>query len=244
MNWFPVEPSLLIVAMLWTAVSASLQGTLGFGFAICSVPVLSLLDPLLAPVPQLLVGFPLTLSMALRERKSLDLAGIKWVIGGRVFGALAGLGLLAIATQKFLDLAIASIVIAAVIALVKLPVVVRNPITESVAGFFSGASALISSIGGPPLAVLYRDAGGGTLRASLGAIFAIGIVITIGVRALGGQIEASDLIIALWLFPMVLIGIRLSSLWIGRVEGPLLRRGILIVATVSAVGLLSRALSS
>ena len=76
MDWFPVEPSILIVAMLWTTVSASLQGTLGFGFAICAVPVLSLLDPLWAPVPQLLVGFPLTLSMAIRERHALDLSGI------------------------------------------------------------------------------------------------------------------------------------------------------------------------
>ncbi len=241
MNWFPVEPTLLIIAMGWTAVAASLQGTLGFGFAICSVPVLSLIDPVLAPVPQLLVGLPLTLSMAIRERKSLDLAGIKWVVGGRIVGALAGLALLAIATQTVLDVAIASIVVAAVIALVTVPVVVRNPITESIAGFFSGASALISSIGGPPLAVLYRDAAGGTLRSSLGAIFAIGIVITIGVRALGDQIAASDLVIAVWLFPMVLIGIRLSSLWIGRVEGPFLRRGILIVATVSAIGLFVRA---
>jgi uncharacterized membrane protein YfcA len=172
----------------------------------------------------------------------LDLAGLKWVISGRVLGALAGLGLLAIASHRILDFAIAFIVLMAVVALVKLPVIVRNRATETVAGFFSGASALISSIGGPPLAVLYRDSGGGTLRSSLGAIFAIGIVITIGARALGGHIVQSDIVIAVWLLPTVLLGIRLSSLWIGRVEGPILRRGILIVATLAAGGLLFRAI--
>src|SRR5687768_11992248 len=63
----------MIVAWVVTAASAWLQGAIGFGFAVVSVPVLALAHPALAPVPQLLLSVPLTVVMAVRERHAMDL---------------------------------------------------------------------------------------------------------------------------------------------------------------------------
>ena len=60
------------VAFAVSFVAATLHSTVGFGFALLSVPLLSLLDPLFAPVPQLLVVFPLTLAIVFRERHAVD----------------------------------------------------------------------------------------------------------------------------------------------------------------------------
>ena len=56
----------LTLALVITAIAAMLQGSVGLGFAMVSVPLLSLIDPRLAPVPQLLVSLPLALAMAWR----------------------------------------------------------------------------------------------------------------------------------------------------------------------------------
>ena len=239
---FPVDPILLGIALVVTTFASALQSTVGIGFAIVSVPVLSMLDPRLAPVPQLLIILPLTLSMALRERGAIDAKGVVRVMCGRVLGTLCGIGLLAAASQRVLDVIIAAIVLSAVIALIRVERVPRNAVTEVIAGTLSGASALISSIGGPPLALLYSDSKGETLRASLGVIFSLGLILTIGGRAYLGHITKTETLIAAWLFPGVLIGFALSNRWLHRINGKILRRAIFAIASFAAVGLLIRGL--
>jgi len=241
MDWLPVTPGILAVGLGVMAVAATLQATIGFGFAVLSVPVLLFVDPRLAPVPQLLCAVPLTLSMVWREREALDLKGIWWVIGGRVLGALIGLQLLMMASKRSLDVVIALIVLVAVAILAMARNIPRNRYTEVAAGTASGVSSLVSSIGGPPLALLYRDAGGGTLRSSLAAIFAIGLAITITTRSIAGEISVDDLIIAAIFFPAVAFGVWSSRFFLGRVEGAPLKRAILVVASLAAAGLLLRA---
>jgi len=237
----PVTLPIFGIAFMVTVAAATLQSTVGFGFAVASVPLLRLIDPHLAPVPQLLMIVPLALSMAIRERASMDISGIRWVLLGRVFGALAGWGLLAIASEIVLDLSMAFIVLVAVIALSVAQVIPRNPVTETVAGTVSGVGAMVSSIGGPPLALLYRDAGGQTLRSSLAAIFVIGLTITITTRAVGGLITPEDILLAVALLPAVAIGFYCSQFLLGRMEGTPLRIAILVVASISAVGLVLKA---
>ena len=58
----PISVFELVVALVVTALGAIVQGTIGVGFGMLSVPVLSLVNPVLAPVPQLLLAAPLALS--------------------------------------------------------------------------------------------------------------------------------------------------------------------------------------
>lgn len=93
----------LIIALLVTAAAAALQGTVGVGFAMVSVPVLTLLNSDFTPVPQILLSFPMTVFMVLRERRHLDLKGAAWVLSGRLPGAVAGAILLGVLAQRTLD---------------------------------------------------------------------------------------------------------------------------------------------
>ena len=83
-----MSPTDLAIALVVTFFAAAIQGVVGLGFAMVSVPILALIDPSLAPVPQLLTTIPLTVSMAWRERGHLQLSGIGWVLAGRVPGAV------------------------------------------------------------------------------------------------------------------------------------------------------------
>lgn len=232
----------LIVALIVTFIAAAIQGVVGMGFAMVSVPILALIHPSLAPVPQLLITLPLTILMAWRERRHIELSGLGWIVGGRIPGAFLGVGLLAVATQQTLDIAIAAVVLGAVAIIASGFHVRRSPVSEFGAGVLSGVSGFVASIGGPPLALLYARDDGPTVRSNLAAIFSIGLVITISARVLSGNISWSDVRVALILFPALAVGYLVSVRFKSRVSQPLVRGAILVLSLVGAIGLIIRAI--
>lgn len=234
--------SVLCVAMFITFVAATVQATIGFGFSLICVPVLSLIDPALTPVPQLFALAPLTVGMAWRERNQVDLKGVSWVIAGRLLGAGLGVGCLAIASRSALNVIIGVMVLMAVILVWQRPQFKRGRASEIGAGTLSGMSALISSIGGPMLALLYRNESGGALRASMAAVFVIGLAITFGARIASGHIHLQDMWIGLCFMPPALLGLRTSSSFLSLIEGSILKWTILVIAGSSSLLMIVRGL--
>lgn len=236
-----MEPVIIVLAFLITVGAAIVQGTVGLGFGMVAVPLLALLDPVLAPVPQLFAAVPLTILMAWRERKDMDLHGVGWLLLGRFPGAAIGVALLAIATQRTLDVFIGVAVLLAVAIIGSGFHVKRNRATKFAAGVASGTTGLVASIGGPPVALIYTSEEAATIRSTLGAIFTIGLGITISVRAVSGNITTTDLWISAWLIPAVLIGWSLSLHLKDRIPRHAVRAAILVICAVAAIALLVRA---
>ncbi len=231
-----------LVACAVTLVAALIQGTIGFGYAVLAVPVLSLMDPRLAPVPQILTALPLSVWAFAREWRAVDWRGAVWVLCGRVPGALLGALLLAMSTQRTLDFLIGASVLAAVTLLSTDLRLKRSPWVDGAAGMFGSLSGHVSGISGPPIALLFRDASGPVLRATLGIIFTLGILLTLGLRASTGHISVQDGWVAAALLVPMLIGMRLSRHLHGLVQGRTLRRALLTTSAIAAVGLIGRAL--
>ncbi|MBT8201996.1 MAG: sulfite exporter TauE/SafE family protein [Acidimicrobiia bacterium] len=236
----PVDPWILLIAFAITVAAGLVQGTIGFGLAVVSVPLLSLLDRDLAPVPQLLIALPLAVAMVWREWRHLDLSGVGWVLTGRLPGALLGVFLLKVVSETALDVLIGGLVLVGV-AIVASGVVIRlSPVTKFAAGVASGTMGLVASIGGPPLALLYRDVAGGRLRSSLNAIFAIGIIVSITIRVLAGEITGDDIRVGVVLLPAAFVGLWLSRFFTDQIEGAALKNAVLAVSALAAAGLLVR----
>lgn len=238
----PVEPWILVIAFAITVAAGLVQGTIGFGLAVVSVPLLSLLDRDLAPVPQLLIALPLAIAMVWREWRHLDLSGVGWVLTGRFPGALLGVVLLKVVSDTALDVLIGGLVLVGVAIVASGVVIGLSPVTKFVAGVASGTMGLVASIGGPPLALLYREVEGGQLRSSLNAIFAIGIIMSITIRVLAGEISGDDIRVGAVLLPAAFLGLWLSRYFTDRIEGPALKAGVLAVSALAAAGLLLRSL--
>lgn len=229
------------VVVIWFA--AAVQGTIGLGFNIVAVPVLLLVNPLLAPVPQLILSVPQTAASMVRERGGIDRSGVAWILAGRIPGAVIGIWLLSIATDRLLEFLIGGFVITAVLILATGYHVNRTPAVEFGAGVFAGISSYVSSIGGPPMALLYSRAEGATIRATLGLIFLVGSSITLTARILAGDIAARDWGLALAMFPAAAVGFATSS-WMKRHTSPRqLRVAILAVSAIAAGALLVRAVA-
>lgn len=236
----PVSVVELLIALAVTAASAAVQGTIGVGFGVLSVPILSLINPALAPVPQLLLAIPLAVSMTWRERSHVDARGVTWLLAGRIPGALAGLWVLSLAAQRSIDIAIALSVIVAVLILGTGFTVRRTPVAEFGTGVIAGVMGMVAAVGGPPAALLFKDGEGPTVRASLALFFSGGLIVTVAFRAFAGRITGDDLMLTVLLLPALIAGYLLSSRLRSWADAGSIRPGILAVSLVAAAGLLLR----
>lgn len=228
----------ILIGIVVVTVAASLQGSIGFGFAVLSVPILTLVDPAFTPIPMLLLALPLAVLGLVRERSEVDWSGLGWIIAGRVPGAFLGSWVLSVASEQLLGILIGTIVLI-VIGLIATGVAIRlTRANRLIAGIVSGFSGASSAVGGPPLALLYRNQEGPTVRSTLGTIFTIGILINIGALTATGVMTLEDVRVAALFSPAMAIGFLVSSRIKHLAEGERLRRGILIVSAAAAAGLL------
>lgn len=240
-----VSVAALALASAFVAVAALIQSSIGFGFALVAVPALALIHPDLVPVPLILLSLVLTMSTVVRERRSADWPAIRWVIGGRIPGTIAGLALIKVVAPATLQTIIGAVILLAVVlVLLRGYGHQRNHLSEVIAGAASGAMHMIAAISGPPLALLFAQDRGPTLRATLGAIFFLGGLLTLGVRAVGGEVNAAQLALAGALTPALLLGFWTSRFLIHRVQGPLIRAAVLVFAGTGGLLLLVRSLTA
>lgn len=224
-------------------IAAALQGSIGFGLAVLSVPILTVVDPVFTPIPILILSLVVGAGTLLRERGDLDLEGLGWVISGRVPGAILGAWVLSVATERTLGIVIGVIVLLAVAVLGSGWTVKLSRASRLIAGIVSGFSGTSAGIGGPPIALLYGRQAGPVVRSTLGAIFTVGITINLVILTLLGVLTTTDIGVAIMLTPAMVVGFVISGRLRPHVEGERVRIGILIVSSVAALSLLVSSLA-
>jgi hypothetical protein len=183
----------------------------------------------------------MTGAMAWRERGSIEIKGIGWIIAGRIPGAILGVFLLGIATTRFLDAFIGLVVLGAVVIIGTGVHLNRTPVTKTIAGIASGTTGVVGSIGGPPIALIYSNEEAHTIRSTLAAVFTIGVLISTVFRWAGGHITMRDTQVAAVLFPAVVVGLYVAERVRDRISREHVRIAILIICAVAATALLVRA---
>lgn len=217
---------------------AAIQGSIGFGMGVFAVPILALIDPVFVPVPILLASIVLAVAGFLRERTDTDFRGAARVLVGRVPGSVIGVWLLTVVSTDTLSFVIGVMVLLAVISFARGWHIPVSPASEVATGIVSGALGTSTAVGGPPVALLYSRNRGPAVRATLSAILMVGMTVNIIALGIGGFLTAESLILAGILAGPTLVGFALSSWTKRRVDGAILRRGILIASGFSATMLL------
>ncbi len=223
-------------------VGALVQGAAGFGLGLLAAPVVALADPGLVPVALLVVTAALPLLSVLRERTHVDWRGVGWAMLGRLPGTALGAWALLVLPVAAVGVAVALVVLTAVGASVVRWRPSPTPRALVVGGFVSGAAGTATSIGGPPVALLYQGSPGPQVRATLGAFFFLGIVVSLGVLAATGQVQRDDVLAGVLLLPAMALGFALSGPLRAVVDAGRTRPVVLGLAGVSAAVLLVRSL--
>lgn len=229
----PPEASQLILASAIVGLAAIVQGSVGFGVSLLAAPLLTLIDRRLVPGPMLVAALCLTLLVAWRDRRSMDVGGVKWALVGRVPGTVVGALTLSLLPLHTLTLVFGGVVIAAVLMLAFGVPLKPNVPTLLGAGLLSGFMGTTSAIGGPPVAMVYQHEKGPAVRGTLAGYFAVGASMSIAALAIVGRFGLRELGWAMWLVPGVLVGFTLSARVARWLDAGRTRKAVLIVAAVS-----------
>lgn len=231
---------MLLVAGLAVFVGAAVQGAVGLGLGLLAAPVLALLEPTLVPGTIVLVTCVLPFLTSLRELDEVDWRGLGFALTGRVPGTLLGAWIVVTQPARVTAVAVAVVVLGAVALSVTSWQARPAPALLLAAGAVSGVSGTATSVGGPPVALLYQNARGAVLRSTMGMYFLVGNLLSACVLALAGEIGGREVVRALVLMPFLLAGFLVSGRLRGRVDGPALRTAVLLLSAASAVVLLVR----
>ena len=230
----------LAIASVTMAVGATVQGSIGFGLNVIAAPILTLVDTQLVPGPALAAAFTLTVLLAIRERGGIDRRGFGWVFVGRVPATVVAALLIASLPERGVAFTISAVVLLAVALSLVGWRLRRTPKLLVTVGAASGVMGTLSSVGGPPLAMLYQDATGRELRGTLSAIFVIGTIISIAALVLVGRFGRDELLASLAMVPGVVLGYALSRWTAPIVDRRALRPAVLVVSAVAAVAAILR----
>lgn len=232
----------IILAFTVVVAGALVQGTVGFGQSIVAAPFLLLVDERLVPGPLLVAALAVTGLSVWRERYAVELGGFGWAFAGRVPGVVAGTVAVALLSPRGLGIVLGSVVLAAAAISASGIQVRRTRGTNLVAGFASGFGGTTTSIGGPPMALLYQDAAGPSLRATLGAFFALGAAMSVASLAAVGEFTLHELAVGLLFVPAVVVGFALSSKLTPHVDRGRTRPAVIAISVAGALAVLARSL--
>ena len=227
----------LAVAML---VGSTVQSLVGLGLGLVVAPITALAAPELVPVLPITLAMLLPVATLARERADIDWRALAWLVPSRIPGTVAGVVVVALVSTRTIGIAVAVMVLIAVAATAYAPRLPITPATLIGAGLASGVAGTATSIGGPPTALLLQHRPARQLRTTLAVFFLVGAVMSLGGLAIGGQLEIPQLLLALVMSPLLLVGEL-----IGRRLRPVLptvasRRAVLVVCGLSALVLLVR----
>lgn len=224
-----------MVSCLIVAVSAALQGSVGFGFALVAAPLLLLIDHRMVPGPVLFASLPLALMMAYRERGSVDMPGLKWSFVGMLPGTVVGAALLASIPDGEISLFSGGLVLLAVGMSLCGLYFRPTPGTLLGAGVLSGIMNVTASIGGPPMALVYQDRPGSRLRGTLSSYFIFSSGLSLLVLMVMGNFGIDKVEMSLLLLPGTLVGFVVSNRTLSLLDRGYTRAAVLTLSALAAL---------
>ena len=229
----------LLLACLLVAIGSLLQGALGFGLAIFAAPLLFLIDPIFIPGPVLFVAMVISALILWMNRTGLAVGELGSAVVGRMPGMALAFWLLGVAAPWVLSLVLGVAVLLGVLASLSPLRITPTRNRLFVAGFLSGFMGTSTSVGGPPMALVYQHATGPRIRANLSGYFLVGTVVSLTGLVLLGHFREPELELALVLTPAALVGLFLARYALRWVDAGRIRPALLVLCSVAALAVLA-----
>lgn len=231
----------LLLTATAVLVGAAVQSMVGLGLGLVAAPVISFLDPTLMPGTLLISASVLPVLTLLQEWRQVDWRGMAWGLPARVPGTLIAVWVVAGLEPRALAAFVGVMVLVAVALTVRSFKVRVTPFSLVVAGTLSGFTSTATSVGGPPMALVYQNEPPEKVRATLAVFFLFGGLFSLAALAVGGQIDTRTTAVGLSVIPFIGLGFFIGNRLRRSVNPARMRAVLLTVVSVSAVGLLVQA---
>lgn len=237
MSWIAIAGVTAVMA-----VSAILQGAVGFGLGLVAIPFLIYLDLRFVPGPLLVAALTLHMLVLRRDRSGVDRSGLAMLLSGRVLGTIPAALLLSWLPLDGMKVLLAAVVLAGAMMGVLHTGGHPTPAVLFGAGTASGFMATAAGLGGPPVALVYQRESGLRLRGTLAAYFIVGTVISLGALSWAGRFGVEELRLSGFLVPGTVLGYFMSRPAAAYLDRGRTRTAVLAVSILAAVSVIVTAL--
>jgi uncharacterized protein len=234
--------AVLLVSALAVAAGGLVQSGAGLGLGIIAAPVVTLLDPALMPGAMLVAGALLPTLILAREARHTDWPGVSWALAGRLAGTAAGIWVVTVMPSRALGIVIGGVVLAVIAAAVLGNALPRNRWTLLAAGVVSGTTGTSTSIGGPPVALLYQHEHGPQVRATLSVFLCAGNSLAVAALAATGHLPIRDLGMGVIFLACAAGGLLAAGRFRRFLDAGRIRAAVLLTASASAAILIAHSL--
>lgn len=235
-----ISPGIFAIAFCVLIVSSLVQSSIGFGANLVSMPILVQLTPDLVPGAVLCAGLIMNVLVVARERSAVEKSSVASAIGGRAVGTVIGVIALGALSERALQFVVAFAVLLMVAIAANSATPKRTPQTMFGAGTVGGFTASTAGIGGPPVALFFRDAAGPKIRASLSVYFVVGTSFTLLGLVVADRLGTEHIPWIFAMIPAIIIGYFLSGPMLPIVDRGWTRPAVLVLSAAAAVVLLVR----
>ena len=221
--------SLIIVA------GCVVQGSIGIGLGLLGAPLLVLIEPRLVPGPLLFCSLILTTLVTYRDWHGIRFGDLGWALPGRLLGTVVALLVLRAVSPDRIGVFVGAAVLAGVAITASGVHLPPRPATLFGAGTLGGFFGTTTSVGGPPMAIVYQREPGPRIRGTLSAFFVVGVIVSLIGLHFVNRYGAVELRLSLLVAPAPIVGFvlsRRSALWVDRGRT---RAAVLIASAAAGV---------
>jgi uncharacterized membrane protein YfcA len=237
-----VDPTTYAVIAAAVLLGSVVQSAVGLGVGLVAAPVTALLEPALMPGALLMVAVLMPCLTLVFDHHDVDWQGLLWSLPARLPGTLVGVWVVTTLTQRELGIAIGVVVLVAVGVTWRAFHVPVNRVTLSAAGFASGITGTATSIGGPPIAIVYQHRPAREIRTTMAVYFLVGATLSLVALLVTGDLTHDQGLAAVELLPFLAVGAVLGALARRSIPSHVVRPAVLVVSSGSALVLLVRSL--
>jgi len=230
-----------VVAATAVSVGSVVQGAVGFGLNLLAAPFVALVIPEALPATLVLVAFPLAVSTVAREHHAVEWRALRWMLLGAVPGTLIGLAIVGQVDSSQLAVVVGTVTLTGVVLSVVSPPIRVAPGSSLAAGFLSNVFGTASSVGGPPVALLFQHRHGPVARSTLGGFFATSAVMSLVGYVATGTITGDQALFAVTLAPFMVGGLWASRHLHPFVDSGWLRPTVLVLSAIAGTAAILRA---
>ena len=201
----------LVFVVLLASIAQSISG---FGFALISVPLMSVfIDPRDAVVIATFIGAASSSSQAFIDREHTSWRLALRLSGAAYVGMPVGLLMFVIVDESVLRFLVGAVVLLATVVLMKgFTIHESRGYMDWVFGGISGVLATSTSTNGPPLVFLLqaKNLNPSVFRSTISTVFAVTSVGAIGLFLLSGKVTKDGLVGVVLSLPVLLLGLRMG----------------------------------
>jgi len=241
MQWTP-ETFLLVNFII--ILSSILQMATGVSVGMILVPILALFSYTLIPTPIIFASLVLTIMMAFKGRKHIDVHNVFQINIGMLLGIFVAIFLLKNIHFEYLGVVFGIFILISVFISVKIKSFQLSPSLNYMGGLAAGTMGAMAAVGGQILAMLFQNHPLESIKATLAFLYTLFSIAMLLIFYSFGEFSYEQMLSGLYMMPGFLIGFIVAPMFSKYFNENYSKVVVLSMATIGSLNLIYKSLQT